>query len=350
MINRYPQQGGGNYYSPDMGFYTQGPGPGPYYVPAPPTPARQEKKRIRRCGNFLGLAVILYTVTSMMVGAVVYGAVWLAPGIVSGQLMEQIATMVTYIASFALPFGVCAALERMPLRTALPLRRFNGKITLLAIPLSMGASVAASYLTALVGAAFSAVGMEASSPEFPVPSQTAAFVLYVVNMAVLPAFLEEFAFRGVILQSLRRFGDAFAVGMSAVIFGLMHMNLVQAPYAIVMGLLFGYLTVRTGSLWTGIILHFINNMTSVGFQVLLERASASVQQSVNAAYTLLCLMMGALGLVLYLLKGGKLWFFRPAGTVCSGGKKALYLFTSAGMIVALVQIALFMAMTLRWEG
>lgn len=347
MMNGYPQQGGG-YYPPYMG----GPRPGPYYIPAPPTPQQQERKKIRRCGSFLGLALVLYTVTGLLTAAVAYAVSWAVSGssVVSGQLETQIITTVTYVASFVIPFALYMVLEKMPLRAALPLRRFNGKITLMAIPLSMGVSVAASWLVALVGAFFSAAGMEASAPDFMPPTQTAAFVLYVINVTVLPAFLEEFVFRGVILQSLRRFGDAFAVGVSAVIFGLMHMNLVQAPYAVVMGLLFGYLAIRTGSLWTGIILHFINNMITVLLQVFQSGAGFSEQVAMNAAYMILCLLVGVLGLLMYILKAGKLWFFHPAGTLCSGGAKTLYFFTSVGMVIALLHILLFMVTTLRWVG
>ncbi|MDD2955030.1 MAG: CPBP family glutamic-type intramembrane protease [Oscillospiraceae bacterium] len=354
MTNGYPQ-GNGGYYSPNMGFCPQ-PGPTPgwpgYYIPAPPpTPAQVEKKSIRSCGNAVGLTILLYTAVSLLVAGGSYLLIWFLPlSSASSEIAEQVITMVTYLASFILPFGICIALQKMPVRVALPLRRFNGRITLMAIPLSLGVSVAASYLVAMLGALFSTVGVEATAPDFALPTDPAAVVLYVLNVAVLPAFVEEFAFRGVILQSLRRFGDAFAVGVSALLFGLMHMNLVQAPYAILLGLLFGYLTVRTGSLWTAILLHFLNNSISVAFQMLAGGASVPVQEAVNGAYTILCLLLGVLGLLLFLSREKKIWFFRPAGTALSAGRRFAYFFTAAGMIVALIQILLFVVTTLRWVG
>ena len=85
------------------------------------------------------------------------------------------------------------------------------------------------------------------------------FVMSLLATAVTPAFVEEFAFRGVIMQSLRKFGDKFAVIVTAVIFAIVHGNFVQIPFAFVVGLALGYAVIRTGSIWAGVIIHFINN-------------------------------------------------------------------------------------------
>ena len=42
--------------------------------------------------------------------------------------------------------------------------------------------------------------------------------------AVVPLFVEEFLFRGVILSQFRKYGDVFAVIASALLFGLLHRN------------------------------------------------------------------------------------------------------------------------------
>ena len=43
------------------------------------------------------------------------------------------------------------------------------------------------------------------------------FLVSVISTAVVPALVEEFALRGVVMQPLRRFGDKFAVVISAVV-------------------------------------------------------------------------------------------------------------------------------------
>jgi heme/copper-type cytochrome/quinol oxidase subunit 2 len=68
--------------------------------------------------------------------------------------------------------------------------------------------------------------------------------------------------RGVLLQSLRKYGNAFAILASAVMFGIFHGNAVQMPFAFLCGLVIGYAVVATESLWTGVIIHALMNAMS----------------------------------------------------------------------------------------
>ena len=77
-----------------------------------------------------------------------------------------------------------------------------------------------------------------------------------MDTAIVPAVFEEFAFRGVVLNKLRKFGDSYAIIMSAVLFGLMHGNLSQIPFAFILGLVIGFIAVKTNSIIPGILIHF----------------------------------------------------------------------------------------------
>ncbi len=89
------------------------------------------------------------------------------------------------------------------------------------------------------------------------------FIGTLISMAVLPAFLEELSLRGVFLSGYRRLGTWKAVFCTALLFGLLHMNPQQFPYAFFAGLFFCFLVERTGSIWASIIPHFIINATNV---------------------------------------------------------------------------------------
>lgn len=79
-------------------------------------------------------------------------------------------------------------------------------------------------------------------------------------MAVLPAFCEEIAFRGFILSGLRHVGHKWwAIGLSAVAFGMVHSIFQQQIGAAVVGLVLGYLAVQTGSLLLCMLFHAIYN-------------------------------------------------------------------------------------------
>jgi len=78
----------------------------------------------------------------------------------------------------------------------------------------------------------------------------------VFQIGPLTALGEELLFRGVILAGLRRtFPDGAAIAVSAAMFATIHLSPVAFVHTGGLGLLFGWLTVRTGSLWPSIILH-----------------------------------------------------------------------------------------------
>ncbi|MBQ9761722.1 MAG: CPBP family intramembrane metalloprotease [Oscillospiraceae bacterium] len=70
---------------------------------------------------------------------------------------------------------------------------------------------------------------------------------------------EEILFRGLILRSLEPFGKKFAIFASALLFGLFHGNLTQAPFAFGVGLILGYVTLEHNIGWA-MLLHMINNL------------------------------------------------------------------------------------------
>ena len=98
-------------------------------------------------------------------------------------------------------------------------------------------------------------------------------MLYVaLVMAVIGPLAEELAFRGIIYAGLRKSGRLLsAIVLQALLFGLMHLNINQMSYAIVLGIAFGMLDEVTNSLWPGIIGHFMINFGSVVAVFLLDR-------------------------------------------------------------------------------
>ena len=87
--------------------------------------------------------------------------------------------------------------------------------------------------------------------------------LFVV--ALMPALGEELMFRGVLQQLLQSWTKRthVAVILTAVIFSAIHMQFFGFLPRLVLGLLLGYLFVYTRSLWVPMLVHFINNASSV---------------------------------------------------------------------------------------
>lgn len=86
-----------------------------------------------------------------------------------------------------------------------------------------------------------------------------------VIIALIPAIGEELTFRGVLQQSLTKTCKSphVAIILCAAIFSAIHFQFYGFLPRMVLGAFLGYLFFTTKSLWTCIIMHFLNNGTAV---------------------------------------------------------------------------------------
>ena len=84
-----------------------------------------------------------------------------------------------------------------------------------------------------------------------------------VALGIMVPFAEEIVFRGAIQRVLQNaLGEQnrwIAIVVSALIFGVIHLNLAQGLHAFLIGLLLGWLYSKTGSILPGFVFHWVNN-------------------------------------------------------------------------------------------
>lgn len=125
-------------------------------------------------------------------------------------------------------------------------------------------------------------------------SDTFSMFLYA---SILAPIAEELLFRGYILRSLTPYGKKFAVFGSAFLFGLFHGNLLQTPYAFLMGLVLGYVAVEYSAFWA-IGVHMFNNLVLAD---LLTRLTKPLPLEIAGGINLILLGSGlaASGVILF---------------------------------------------------
>ena len=102
------------------------------------------------------------------------------------------------------------------------------------------------------------------------PHQADQLALGLFTVAILAPVTEEVYFRGIVLGWMRRhWGLAWAVGLSSLVFGIMHLKwltpggtggMVATAELVAMGVLLALVAVRTGSLWASFVTHGVNNL------------------------------------------------------------------------------------------
>jgi hypothetical protein len=136
-------------------------------------------------------------------------------------------------------------------------------------------------------------------------------------MALLPALSEELSFRGTLQQILSNSKFTIhnsqthaAIWVTAIIFSAIHLQFYGFVPRMLMGAMFGYLFVWTGSLWVPVIMHFVNNGMAVVVYYLTEGSNPSVGSDKNIADTIGAGDTWWLGVLSLIAVGVLLWWLR----------------------------------------
>ncbi len=96
------------------------------------------------------------------------------------------------------------------------------------------------------------------------PTDLTSLVVLLGVAVLTPAICEEYAVRGLLLQGLRRrMNVGWAIGISALAFGLLHWSpggAFRVPPTVAVGMLLGWAAWRTGSLLGAIVVHLTHNL------------------------------------------------------------------------------------------
>ena len=154
----------------------------------------------------------------------------------------------------------------------------------------------------------------------------------ILFLAILAPLVEETLFRRFLIDRMRPYGERLAVVTSALAFGLFHGNFAQFFYAFGLGLVFGYVYLRTGRLRNSAALHMlINFLGGVLAPALLERGA---EDPLYLAYVVGMLTLSLVGLVLFVRQLSRLRFESAPCQLPRGSRfKTVYLNPGMGLMV-----------------
>lgn len=312
-----------NYYNhyQDPGFYAE----------------RQKNKReIKKLGFYTGLALILQIVIQnvLSVGLDLLG---LMDKYTTDGVYQNAVDIILVIAGLLVPFyfigkkmkNVSGISE--PVSLGKPCDSISFILAVVGgIGLCMLASIVTSYFTIFMGL----LGIELSAPDIAMPQGTAGVTTTLLRVVVLAAVAEEVCLRGYVMGNLRKYGDKFAILVSATVFAVIHGNLIQAPFALIAGFAIGYFTVKTGSLWTGIAIHAANNFISTAASYAMDSFG---EEKVSVAYAAVLygfMIVGIIALSAFNKRNRSTQFFED-GLALPMGEKIKDFFLNPAMIVAM---------------
>ena len=128
-------------------------------------------------------------------------------------------------------------------------------------------------------------------------------IVNLLVIALIPAVGEELTFRGVVQQALVKGCKNAHVGilLAAAIFSFIHFQFYGFLPRMFLGILLGYMFYYSGSLWTGILMHFINNGTAVVVAYLEHKGLTEIDMEHFGSTSNIWLMIGSLVVTVGLL-------------------------------------------------
>lgn len=130
-----------------------------------------------------------------------------------------------------------------------------------------------------------------------------------IFMVVVPAFGEEFIFRYMLRRKLYGAGDKIFIVVSAVAFGLFHMNISQTPFTMLVGATLAWVYAQTNNIWLPIALHFAFNFNSA---IIVQHGVLNMSDLGMVVTVLLILAMIPVAIILFAINLKKVRYsFEP---------------------------------------
>lgn len=312
-------------------------------------------KAARHTFSVLGLAALLLLVGQLLVSTLV--GVCIGLFFPAGDAPAWLTLLVAYIGIYGIAFPLAA----LPLRRLPAAAPAKGKISaqhfLAFLPILYLCSYVGALLGNLVGElAADALNLQMANGVDALMENNMLLLFFIT--VILAPICEEWFFRKLLIDRTRVYGEKLAVLVSALLFAFYHTNIYQFFYAFLIGLVFGYVYLRTGKMAVTALMHAIFNlfggiisaevlrgsniMTLLEAETLEEQIAALEANPIGIgiffAYAFLCLGLLIGGCVL-LIKYRKKVFFKPADEQLPPDTEGAAAFVNVGMLIYIVVAA-----------
>lgn len=318
----------------------------PQFVSFPPygfTPQTfEEKREIKRTALTIGISFIALTAVVLLLNIVQAALMKIVSEILPNKYyifqdaaVLQSIQIIFSILAFTVPFIVVYKFFNFRISDLISFKKPEKNTFLPFLLFGIGFCAFANIAVSQAGAIFESFGIDYNVVQLENPNGFFGFMLSFIATVVTPALVEEFACRGLILGSLRKFGDGFAIIVSSILFGLLHGNFEQIPFAFLVGLVLGFITVKSGSIWIAAAVHGFNNFISVAFNYFLYKLSTLQQNAVYTGFLCVSLLLGIFAFLLLKSKE-ELYNIEKSKMECTEKQKYKWFFSSVAISVFVV--------------
>ena len=165
-------------------------------------------------------------------------------------------------------------------------KKCNNKLLIYGGLLVLVFGIASGYLMELLKYLFPKFGSGYEEVEIMI-SSTNIFIVF-ISTCLLAPIVEEIMCRGLILNNLlSKKSILFSILISSIIFGVIHLNLLQGLNAFILGISLSIVYIKTRNLYACMLGHFLNNIISIIPEFI--SLSTVVYDIINIVIVILCI-------------------------------------------------------------
>ena len=239
----------------------------------------------------------LFTIIALALGSAIFGLdamIKMSSGSTENIQILKLVQIVTSIGMFILPALWFAKMESNNWLAFLKLNRFSWILVGLTILIMFGLAQFLEYINHLnksmalpsflkdleAWMLLKEQQMELITKQLLVMPSVNSFLVNILMLAIIPAIGEELTFRGCLQKIFKRWTGNYhaAIWITAIIFSSIHFQFYGFIPRMLLGALFGYLFVWSGSLWIPIVGHFLNNAAAVVIAYVYQQNGKSVDE------------------------------------------------------------------------
>lgn len=328
---------------------------------------KNERKIIRKAANLNSLTLVVFLILSNLLAI---GST-LVVKLFKDVLIEKYYVAIYDYIGYALMYFVALPVSILLInkKNGFKLRNFFSKPsvskkeifkwTLIGYGVTMAVNLIFNTLFVII----QSFGVKMSVPEMPASNSWISILLSFVFVAFLAPISEEIIFRGSILGNTAKCGEWFAIVMSGVFFGLTHANYQQIFFAVAMGIIAGYITIRAHSIVPSVALHITMNFLSTVQLALVNGMDSRLLDTETSSdllqklliknlpllipmmlLSLLCFTLAVLGTIFFFVEIAKRKKQPKLNNRCNkvSASDKLFIYITSPWTVALILLLLFM--------
>lgn len=212
----------------------------------------------------------------------------------SDSAIQPALTLIAFLCGNVIAFLIGCNLTNLHVRDFFKLRGLRTPRMALYIVIALWIQLITSLLADALTAFLERAGVSLYTPSFSLHGSALRILMLVLYTCIIAPITEELLLRGVVLKNFSRVSQRFAILLSALLFGIMHENLMQFLFTFPLGILLAYITIRHNSLTPAIITHIAVNSLGMLFEYGSTVLPQATYRTANMLYQLAILLLGTI--------------------------------------------------------